>query len=145
MFFIKIKLTGNEKLRNYLMDIIFYLTKNYSSENCEKMEDFFQNDSGYYLIIEALDYKKPSESLSNPKIINHCFDQINQELEKRHKFGLFDSLFDKSDLGFITTENKIRIVLKFLTFLGELDFRYRGTVFYIMEDLREEDIFLILN
>ena len=105
--FYKDNIDGNEKLRNYLMDIIFYLTKNYSSENCEKLEDFFQNESGYYLIIEALKYEKPSEDISNPKIIKSCFDQINQELEKRHKFGLYDSLFDISDLGFISTKNKI--------------------------------------
>ena len=138
--FYKDKIDGNEKLRNYLMDIIFYLTKNYSSENCEKMEDFFQNESGYYLIMESLNYGKPSEDISNPKIIKTCFDQINQELEKRHKFGLYDSLFDISDLGFIPTENKIRVALKFQTFLGELDFRYRGTVFNISEDLKEEKL-----
>ena len=138
--FYKDKINGNEKLRNYLMDIIFYLTKNYSSENCEKMEDFFQNESGYYLIMESLNYRKPSEDISSPKIIKACFDQINQELEKRHKFGLYDSLFDICDLGFIPTENKIRVVLKFQTFLGELDFRYRGTIFNISEDLKEEKL-----
>jgi hypothetical protein len=105
--FFKDFIDGNEKLRNYLMNIIFCLIKNYSSENCEKMEDFFQNDSGYYLIMESLNYGKPSEDISNPKIIKTCFDQINQELEKRHKFGLYDSLFDISDLGFISTKNKI--------------------------------------
>ena len=138
--FFKDFIDGDEKLRNYLMDIIFYLTKNYPSENCEKMEDFFQNDSGYYLIIEALNYEMPSEDISNPKIIKSCFYQINQELEKTHKFGLYCSLLDISDLGFIPTKNKIRVVLKFQTFLGELNFRFKGTLLLLMEDLKEEKL-----
>jgi len=138
--FFKDFIDGDEKLRNYLMDIIFYLTKNYPSENCEKMEDFFQNDSGYYLIIEALNYEMPSEDISNPKIIKSCFYQINQELERRHKFGLYCSLLDISDLGFIPTKNKIRVVLKFQTFLGELNFRFKGTLLLLMEDLKEEKL-----
>jgi hypothetical protein len=138
--FYKDNIDGNEKLRNYLMDIIFYLTKNYSSENCEKMEDFFQNESGYYLIMESLKYENPSEDISNPKIIKSCFDQINQELEKRHKFGLYCSLLDKSDLGFIPTKNKIRVVLKFQTFISEMDFRFKGSLILLNDQSKEEKL-----
>ena len=138
--FFKDFIDGNEKLRNYLMNIIFYLIKNYSSENCEKMEDFFQNDSGYYLIMESLNYEMPSEDISNPKFIKTCFDQINQELEKRHKFGLYCSLLDKSDLGFIPTKNKIRVVLKFQTFISEMDFRFKGSLILLNDQSKEEKL-----
>ena len=137
--FFKDTIDSNKKLKDFLINIIFYLTKYYSSENCEKLENFFQEQSGYYLIIEKINYDE-SPNLSDPIILRNCFSQINQELERRHSFGIYDSLFNMSDLGFKyldENKNKFRVILKFQTFLGQLDFRYRGTIFAIFEDLAE--------
>lgn len=137
--FFKDTIDSNNKLKDFLINIIFYLTKYYSSENCQKLENFFQEQSGYYLIIEKINYDE-SPNLSDPIILRNCFSQINKELERRHSLGIYDSLFNMSDLGFKyldENKNKFRVILKFQTFLGQLDFRYRGTIFAIFEDLAE--------
>ncbi len=137
--FFKDNIDSNKKLKDFFMNIIFYLTKYYSSENCEKLENFFQEQTGYYLLIEKIKYDE-SPNLSDPIILRNCFCQINQELERRHTFGIYDSLFNMSDIGFKyldENKNKFRVILKFQTFLGQLDFRYRGTISAIFDDLAE--------
>ena len=137
--FFKDNIDSNKKLKDFFMNIIFYLTKYYSSENCEKLEDFFQEQSGYYLLIENIEYDN-SPNLSDPIILRNCFCQINKELERRHTFGIYDSLFSMSDIGFKyldENKNKFRVILKFETFLGQLDFRYRGTISTIFYNLSE--------
>ena len=137
--FFKDTIDSNKKLKDFLINIIFYLTKYYSSENCEKLENFFQEQTGYYLLIEKIKYDE-SPNLSDPIILRNCFCQINQELERRHTFGIYDSLFNMSDIGFKyldENKNKFRVILKFQTFLGQLDFRYRGTISAIFDDLAE--------
>ena len=48
------KMDSNEKLRDHLFNIVFYLTKNKYTRNCEKLEDFYKRESSYYLIIEKI-------------------------------------------------------------------------------------------
>ena len=130
--FIKDHIDGNEKFRKYFMNIIFYLTENYSSENCEKMEEFFQNESGYYLIMENIEYDEPPEKKFDPEFIKYYFNQINNELDRRHKFGLYDHVFSDEDLGIKYLDNKkskFRVILKFITFIKQMDFRFRSIHF----------------
>lgn len=131
----------NEKLYNFFMNIVSYLTKNYSSDNCTKLKDFFQDETGYFLIIdEAQKMANFPKKISDPEILKKCFIQINEELERRHKFGIYDSLFEAHDLHFTYINGEFKVIFLFKTFLGQLDFRYRGTITYIYKDLKEKKI-----
>ena len=139
--FFKDYIDSDKKLYDFFMNIVFYLTKNYSSENCTKLKDFFQDETGYFLIIdEAQKNANYPKKISDPEILRKCFIQINEELERRHKLGIYDSLFEEKDLHFNYRNGEFKVIFLFQTFLGQLDFRYRGTMFYIFKDLKEEKI-----
>ena len=126
------------------MDIIFYLTKNYSSNNCEKLEEFFQNESGYYLIMEIIKdgSQKPPVEIVDASILKDYFNQINQELELRHKFGLYDPFIDTENCGFLSLEGKkTKIFLTFHNFWDRINFRYNSTNKTIMECIKKYEIF----
>ena len=127
--FFKDYIDGNENFRKFLMNIIFYLTDNYSSENCEKMEEFFQNESGYYLIIENIEYDEPPKNTFDLEFIKTYFNQINKELDRRHKFELYDLVFSDEDLGIKYLDekkSKFRVIFKFQNFIRNINFRFRN-------------------
>ena len=80
------------------------------------------------------------KKISDPEILRKCFIQINEELERRHKFGIYDSLFEEKDLHFNYRNGEFQVIFLFQTFLGQLDFRFRGTMIYNFKDLKEEKI-----
>lgn len=65
--------------------------------------------------MEIIDYDESPKNKNDPEIIKSCFIQINNELELRHQFGLYDPFINYYDLGYKWIDknnNKFKVILK---------------------------------
>ena len=142
---------SDEKLHDYFMKIVYFLINNYSNDLLSsKLKDFFQDESGYYLIIDERESEIFPEDIKNPEILKNIFIKLNKEFEMRHKFGIYDATFYPLQFDFLLSnenKNEIKPILMFENFLWQLEFKFSGHVFseIELENVLSPEIFEKIN